>query len=211
MIILAIDSANFFLSIALLHKEKIIGYSENKAFQGGDSVLLPMIETLLSQCNLSVKNLTHITVTLGPGSFTGTRVGIAVARGLALCLNTPILPINSFEWVAHSYKELNPSKLPLLVALESKRAESFVTLFSSDLKILRKATYLRPEELKGYIGNHNPIIIGNAAYAFTSEDTSWMPTAKELALYVQRKLADNLSFEECIPFYLRPPEITSAI
>lgn len=210
MIILAIDSANFSTSVALWQEEGILAHAENRTTHGGDTILLPLIESLFKEAFLSVQTITHVAVTLGPGSFTGTRVGIAAARGLALALEVPILAVNSFEWAAHAYTKKHSLNTSLLVALESKREESFVTLFSQDLTILRKATYLRPDQLKGYVETHKPLIIGNAASYFCPDRETWMPDAQDLALYAQEKLTDGLSFEACIPFYLRPPEISLA-
>jgi len=210
MIILAIDSANFSTSVALQEGKKILAYAENRTTHAGDTILLPMIESLFKGISLSIQDITHIAVTLGPGSFTGTRVGIASARGLSLALEVPILAVNSFEWVAHSYNRKNSIDASLLVALESKREESFVSLFSPELKVLREATYLRPDQLSEYIGTHRPVMTGNAAPYFCTGQDSWMPDAQDLALYVQEKLAGGTSFEPCIPFYLRPPEISFA-
>lgn len=211
MMILAIDSANFHLSIALLQGKEILAYAENKT-SVGDAVLLPMIEALFQKASLPLRAMTHVAVTLGPGSFTGTRIGIAAARGLALALEIPILAVNSFEWVAHCYKKLCPHHLDssLVVALESKREESFVALFSKELKLLREETYLRPDQLHEYIGAYAPVVVGDAASYIDSSMTSWMPNAQDLAFHVQEKLAYKRSFETCVPFYLRPPEINRA-
>ena len=208
MVFLAVESAHFSLSAALVREEEVLAYGENKAPYGGDSLLLPLIQELFHKAALTFQEIAYIVVSLGPGSFTGTRVGVAAARGFSLALKVPVLGINSFEWVAHSYKKSFSLGTSLLVALESKREERFVALFSQELEPMSEATYLRPAQMEAYLSGEKPVFTGDAASSFCLSASSWMPDARHLAFYAQEKLKGEIPFEEAKPFYLRPPEIS---
>lgn len=99
--------------------------------RGQAEALLPMIEAVLAGARLNVEALDLIAVTVGPGSFTGVRTGLATARGLALARGLPLIGVTCFEVVAHSVSN-EALELPLIVALESKRSELFLQRFDRD-------------------------------------------------------------------------------
>ena len=77
------------VSVSLLENDGVVIKAEKEnAF--GSQVILPMIEELLKSQNISEKDLTEIVVDVGPGSFTGTRVGVAIANMLAYSLKIPV-------------------------------------------------------------------------------------------------------------------------
>jgi tRNA threonylcarbamoyladenosine biosynthesis protein TsaB len=90
--------------------------------RGHAEALLPMIETVLRESALAPAVIDLLAVTVGPGSFTGLRIGLAAARGLALANNIPAIGFTSFDAVITGADDGSP----LIVALESKRAELFL-------------------------------------------------------------------------------------
>ena len=221
--LLAIDSAHFRISLALAQNGDIKAHlTETNGLS--DAHLIPLIQTLFDSCQkIPLALLTHIVVTLGPGSFTGTRVGLAAARGLGLALQIPVLGVNSFEWVAQSYErhardqhQEEALTNPFVVVLDSRRAEQFVCFFSETLNVLKEPTYLCAADLKAY---HAPYpssrvsLIGDGVQHICQEEGGstggWMPDARDLARYAYHKLKTQKSFDPCKPVYLRAPEIHS--
>jgi tRNA threonylcarbamoyladenosine biosynthesis protein TsaB len=96
--------------------------------RGQAEALVPMIDAVMTEARLGLAALDFIAVTIGPGSFTGIRTGLATARGLALASGLPLIGITSFAAIADAVAE-NRQGLPLVVALESKRAELFLQRF----------------------------------------------------------------------------------
>jgi tRNA threonylcarbamoyladenosine biosynthesis protein TsaB len=96
--------------------------------RGQAEALVPMIDTVMTEARLELAALDFIAVTVGPGSFTGIRTGLATARGLALASGLPVIGITSFAVIADTVTEKRQG-LPLVVALESKRAELFLQRF----------------------------------------------------------------------------------
>ena len=91
-----------------------------------------LLAEVLETADLDYKDMSRIAAICGPGSFTGIRVGLATARGLALGLNIPVIGINALEAIAfqHNNSE-NNAETPIVVALDAKRGEVFAQIFSS--------------------------------------------------------------------------------
>jgi len=122
MKVLAFDCSGASCSAAVLIDERPAAQRFAAMERGHAEILLPMIETVLREAALTAAALDLLVVTVGPGSFTGLRIGLAAARGLALARKLPAIGVASFDAV----KVDDPARRPLFVALESKRAELFL-------------------------------------------------------------------------------------
>jgi tRNA A37 threonylcarbamoyladenosine modification protein TsaB len=83
------------IGVLALYKEGF-GF-EKKEFESinQQKILIPMIDALLTESNLSLSDLTHIAICIGPGSFTGTRIGVMTAKTFSYALTIPLIPFNS--------------------------------------------------------------------------------------------------------------------
>ena len=100
--------------------EFVLGEQHTRVDAEKQSVALPTAcEKFMHECGASWRDLTAVAVVVGPGSFTGIRLGIAYAKGLAMGLNIPVVPINAFEL----YLAATPDAF---VAIESGRGDFFV-------------------------------------------------------------------------------------
>ena len=106
--ILAIDTATQYAGIALYNRDGL--YAEEAWFAGRNHTieLMPRIVRMLKTAGLTVPDLTALAVSLGPGSFTGLRIGLAVAKGMALPHKLAVVGIPTLETVAYPYKN-NPT------------------------------------------------------------------------------------------------------
>lgn len=91
--------------------------------------LIPMIEGLLLQNNLKLKDIGRITTTRGPGSFTGVRIGLATARTLGLALSVPVLGFSTLEVLLNEFPDA-------LVAIDTKREDYYTQTRGSEPMIL---------------------------------------------------------------------------
>ena len=91
--------------------------------------MLPLISELLAEAALSIADIDRIAVTIGPGSFTGTRIGLAAARALKLARNMPMVPFTSLEAIALSPAIECSSAEDLAVAIDAHRGEAYVQIF----------------------------------------------------------------------------------
>ena len=126
MLLLAIDTSASLVSVALLMGKRNVRFCEQEMERGQGEALIPMIQELFESARLNIKDLTGVAVAVGPGSFTGVRIGIATARAIAMALDIPVYGVTNFE--AYSYSILKP----ITVVLDSKRDDYFVQKFDGN-------------------------------------------------------------------------------
>ena len=103
--ILAIETSTEACSVALRTAERdIFRYAQEP--RSHTKLVMPMIEDVLSEASLSASDLEALTVSIGPGSFTGLRIGFATIQGLAYGLEIPVLPISTLEVMCATYHRL---------------------------------------------------------------------------------------------------------
>jgi len=128
MLVLAIDTAGPYCAVALARSgadgvEVLTSVSENIGRCHAER-LMPIVESALGQASHSFHDLDRVTVTVGPGSFTGVRVGIAAARGLALALGIPAVGVGTLDALA--FPILHAESVGAVVAvLDAKRGELY--------------------------------------------------------------------------------------
>jgi len=98
---LAIESATDIASAALLDGDALIGSLAFRAHRDVCQRLLPDVETMMARAGLSPGSLSAIAVGRGPGSFTGIRIGVAIAKGLALALDAPVFGVSTLAACAY--------------------------------------------------------------------------------------------------------------
>ena len=117
---LAIDTSTETASIALVREDEVLAELTWRSRQNHSVELLPNLEHLLRQFDLSPQALTGIVVARGPGSFNGLRVGISAAKGMAFSLGVPIVGISSLEVEAYQYAGTG---LPICPVFNAGRGE----------------------------------------------------------------------------------------
>jgi tRNA threonylcarbamoyladenosine biosynthesis protein TsaB len=104
MIALGIDTCERACSAAIVSDGQILSSKQEDIGRGHAERLLPMLEELYLEASITEKDINKIGVTVGPGTFTGLRIGLSVARGLAFALNIPCIGISALEVLAHQAK-----------------------------------------------------------------------------------------------------------
>lgn len=125
--------------------------------------LFELIETLRDESSISLKDIKVIAVSSGPGSFTGLRIGMAAAKGIASGLSIPIIPVPTFEAMAFQLAQILPDNQKFVISNKANRDELYFAkfyvknnnyIFEEELKIIQS------EDLKTY---SDLLIFGNAA------------------------------------------------
>ncbi|MGE0151890.1 MAG: tRNA (adenosine(37)-N6)-threonylcarbamoyltransferase complex dimerization subunit type 1 TsaB [Reyranellaceae bacterium] len=125
---LAFDCACSALSVAVLEGQTVVAQHFETAATGQSATLAPAIQRTLQQAGIGSDRLGLIGVTSGPGSFTGIRIGLAMARGLALALDAPLAACSTFEAVAHNLPPHGADQARTVLAIDSRREEMFLAL-----------------------------------------------------------------------------------
>jgi tRNA threonylcarbamoyladenosine biosynthesis protein TsaB len=106
-----------------------------------------MVEAAMRDSGVTYSELDLIAATRGPGGFTGVRIGLATARGLALASGKPLFAVSNFEVVAAATSAEERAGRVLAVLLDAKREDFYLQCFDSELKALDEPRACRPEDL----------------------------------------------------------------
>ncbi len=128
MKILAFDTAVHGISIALCNEGKIVT-RQIETMREQASLLVPMLQGVLEEGGLNFKDIDAFGCTIGPGSFTGLRIGLTTAKTLALVNDKPVFGINTLTLMARHYD----TKAPLLILLETKRQDFYARYYDQNL------------------------------------------------------------------------------
>lgn len=126
MKILAVETATTWQSVAILEDDLILAMHEQEAGGAHGLLLLPTIDRLLAQSGLRLGDLSGLACSIGPGSFTGIRVGIATCLGLRAATGLSLALVPTLEAMA---KNLEAAALPVCPVLISRRGEVYWAIF----------------------------------------------------------------------------------
>jgi tRNA threonylcarbamoyladenosine biosynthesis protein TsaB len=151
-LLLCIDTAGSRCAVALcdLASGDIRAQAEPDIGRGHAEVLMGLIEELLAANSAHYSDVGKIAVVVGPGSFTGLRVGVAAAKGLALALAIPAVGISSLEVMAEPHLA---GDLPVLSVIDAKRGEVYAALYAPGGGVLHAAEAVSPDDLRGFVGD----------------------------------------------------------
>ena len=221
-ILLAIETTGSRCSAAAAYGDAILASESRAQRHGHAETLLPMIERVMAAAGLVPAQLDAVAAAVGPGGFTGIRVGLAAAHAITLAVGARLLGVTSFAAVAARVATADRGDgKTLLVALDSRRDELYVQLFeAAGAAPLAKAAAVLPNRLAAYIAGHIAdaalLIAGDATAAAATAlcgrpgvtvaaDTA--PDAIGVSIAARRQwLQGEASVAR--PLYLRPPDVT---
>ena len=154
MKILGIDTSAKFCNLGLIEDEDIlIEYTINGSRKKHSSILVPAIKNLLKTIDLKIEEINGIAVSMGPGSFTGLRIGLCVAKGLCYARSLPLLGIPTLDAMAFPFKEI-----PYLICpvLESKKDEIYDVVFRGGVSLHRVMDY-KCEDIQSLLARLSPL------------------------------------------------------
>ena len=222
MIILAIDTAGAACSAALWRDGKILAQQIEPMTRGQAERLMPMVRSLAGGAAVRLLDIDLFAVSTGPGAFTGLRIGLAAAAGMALAAGRPIIGIDNFEISARAVPRDRIVGRSLLVALDSRRAELFARPFDDSWTPLAEPACLAPAELDSILPSGPVLVTGDAAEVAAEvlahrrdpdrvavfESAGPAEPAILAALAAER--TGDAGFDTPTPLYLRPPDATPA-
>jgi tRNA threonylcarbamoyladenosine biosynthesis protein TsaB len=132
--ILAIDTSNYPLGIALIDGERVLGEYCTNIKKNHSLRVMPAIEMLMKECETKPEDLTKIVVANGPGSYTGVRIGVTIAKTLAWSLNIPLVPVSSLATLAASGRYFNGYICPIF---DARRGQVYTGLYTFDQELVK--------------------------------------------------------------------------
>ncbi len=125
--VLAFDTAMGGISVGVIASNGHVVSRQMETAREQASLLVPMIQEVLDEAQIEFKDVGVLGCNIGPGSFTGLRIGLTTARVLSLSLDIPLIGLNTMEVMAHHYE----TDKPLLIVLETKRKDFYFQYFDT--------------------------------------------------------------------------------
>lgn len=133
MKILALDTASSWCAAAIYDAQSdlVLAQVSENIGKGHAELLMDYIATALDEAGIAMNGIDRVAVNIGPGSFTGVRIGVSAARGFALALGRPAIGVSAFQVLAFEAAQAHPAR-PVLVLLDAHRGEIYAQAFAGD-------------------------------------------------------------------------------
>lgn len=222
MIILSIECSAGPASVAIVEQDKVLGSSFINTNLTHSQTLIPMIENLLNASAVDISDIAGVAVSAGPGSFTGVRIGISAAKGIAAPRNLPCVAVSALDSMAEMFRG---SDCILCAVMDARCGQFYNSLYRIKDGIIEKLVPDRAimhneliDEIKKF-NNEKIIVCGDGAQLFMGfaeglKNIHLAPSAirfqnaigTALCTYDNFENGQTLSHKELLPIYLRLPQ-----
>ena len=220
MLILAIDTALEACAVALLDSDtsSLRAHETQTMARGHAEALMPMIERVMTAAGTPFTALDRIAVTVGPGSFTGLRVGISAARGLGLAADTPVVGVTTLSAFAAPF--LSDGGAPIISLIDARHDHVYMQVVGGDGTALVRPHVAKVDDVFSHASLGAPRLVGNAARLVAER---W-PTDLAPPVSIDQQVAPDIGWVAWLgvaaepsaskprPLYLRPvdakPQVT---
>ena len=189
-IMIAIDTSIGSCSVALLGGGHIISRFEAEETQEQSSVLIPILEQMLGDNALTYNDCDAIACSIGPGGFTGIRIGLTTARTLSLVSGKPLIGVSSLEVIAHA----SGIRGDILAVINAYRGQYYVQRFRKVETLYAQSDAMVVDEKMLKPLSHGATLV---------EST---PNATQVALLAYHKWQEGEREFPTLPLYIRPPD-----
>jgi tRNA threonylcarbamoyladenosine biosynthesis protein TsaB len=219
MLILAIDTALDACSVGVLdtRASKLIAQESLPMKRGHAEALMPLIARVMKEASLAFTALDRIAVTTGPGSFTGLRVGLSAARGIALAAGKPVVGVTTLTAYAAPIVSAN-SAAPVISAIDARHDHVYVQMVAGDGSSLMSPRVAAIDEVFAARRFGVPHLVGNAAAILADRWPKEAPApvqvdafpAPDITWVAWLGAAVNPETSPARPYYLRAPDAKPA-
>lgn len=219
MNILSIETSSQVAGAAVLRDGKLAAecYLDHRLTHS--EIIMPMVERVLSMAELACEELDAFAVDVGPGSFTGVRIGVCAANGMADALNKPVIPVDSLEAMAFGFPFFAGLAIPLIDARgEQVYAGRYDVESGEPKRIGERFAGNIHDFLQGLPTDHPMVFVGDGALAHKALILSSFPGAKfacphldrprasAIAALAAKRLERGETAAAALPLYMRSPQ-----
>jgi tRNA threonylcarbamoyl adenosine modification protein YeaZ len=207
MIILAIDTSGADCAACIYDSaaEAVLGEVTETIGKGHAERLMDIIDGALEKSALSLDQVGRIAVTIGPGSFTGIRVGVAAARGFALSLGVEAVGVTTLETVAAAYQESHSGE-PVAIAFDAKRNEVYLQTFDAAGVPQCDPAILVVDDAKAAVSGFAGSVIGSGAPLLKGAEQGAVPDLFPIGIVARLGSEKPQGAPKPKPLYLRGPD-----
>jgi tRNA threonylcarbamoyladenosine biosynthesis protein TsaB len=188
--ILNIETSTAVCSVALSSEGQIVDHHENYDGPNHATLLSQMIDNVLNSAKRKDMKLDAIAVSIGPGSYTGLRIGLSEAKGLAMGLDLPLIGVNTLQLltVTAMFKEFFDDDTLYVPMIDARRMEVYMAIYNNGLEAIMEpqAMILDEDSMADLLGNHKLVMIGNGAQkaetVIRHPNAQFMPDVKPVAV-----------------------------
>ena len=211
MKILGIDTSSSSLSVAVMDDDLLKGeFTLNHKLTHSEQ-MMPLLDSLLSHLELKMSDIDLIGVSVGPGSFTGIRIGVAAANAMAMALDIPVVGISSLEAMAYTAGE---TAYTIVSTFDAHRDRFYFNAYrfeNSELKALEAEDVLEKEDLIKKLESYDKVLLLGDAVFINEELPLNVKKAKRAVRYVRASSVCELAHRDyllgktgfAVPVYLR--------
>lgn len=217
MKILAIDTSSVNATVAVCDENRILGEYTVSGDRAHSQIIMPMTDELLKRCKLDIKDIDIFAVALGPGSFTGLRIGIAAAKTMAVTLGKKIIGVSSLDMISASFPLQDKYICPIF---DARRNDVYNAVYKDGKKIT-------PDRICDFdtviseMRDRETIFAGDGVMKYKDKILSFnnpkwhispvylsLQRASALAgIALERALADDFDSSDSLePIYIRPSQ-----
>jgi len=160
--------------------------------------LMPTIEEAFSKTNQKPNDIDTIFVANGPGSFTGIRMGVTVAKTMAWGLHLKVVPLSSLELMAST----NTEKEYVVPLIDARRGYVFAGIYDHNLNVIKEASYISLEDLRNEIGEKEVLYVSEDQFAFEVAESDY----DILKIISKHKNDEGINPHQLKPNYLKMTE-----
>jgi tRNA threonylcarbamoyladenosine biosynthesis protein TsaB len=219
--ILCIETTSFVCSVALFHQGVLVAIEESMEAKNHSSVIVPMIDQLMASTHTKFTDLRAITVSAGPGSYTGLRIGVSTAKGFCSALGIPLLAVPTLQAIAKGFIQEHKLTAGLVCPMfDARRMEVYCWLGDHTGKEIQAVQplivdeHLFSERLTQqkifFIGEGSKKVATVLHHSNAHFVSDFQPSARWLGTEAQERLAkqqtEDLAYFE--PFYLKETLVT---
>ena len=186
MNILAFDTSTEKFSISILKNNKIVLNLSKIINKTYSKFLIPILKKSLEKSKLDVKEINYILISLGPGSFTGVRIGIAAAKGLGMPHKINISGFNNMDILANSIND-NIKEKRIVTIIKSKKSDYYFQVFNSKKKPIKKISFFSINNLPSFFFKKNIVFSGDLDMELIKE------IKKKKNIFVYKRKISNAS------------------
>ncbi len=222
-LILNIETATPVCSVAISRDSKIIGIQESYKEKSHASLLAPFIHEIFKKKSIKKSEMDAVAVSRGPGSYTGLRIGVSTAKGIAYALSKPLIAVDTLQAMAYGmikklFQESSQSIDPetwLCPMIDARRMEVYSAFFDVNMKQQREtnADIIDPRSFQDILSRRKVIFFGTGAEKCKPELNHpnasfidlFMPSAEYLIPFSEEKFKQQ-EFEDVAyfePYYLK--------
>lgn len=229
MKILSIDTASNVCGVSILENKKLICNLDTNTGRTHSENLMPMIQNAFQKSNLTLKDIDLIVCDIGPGSFTGLRIGIATVKAFSDSLSIPCIGISSLEVLAYNIKDsiegnnhvcsiIDCKNDNCYFALYERRNSIFETLIEPQAESIESCLSILKSYCKDTLGNSSLTFVGDGSELYTDKIKDVFSNAKFISqnLNILNSFSLGLAgidkynleedIQEILPLYLKKPQ-----